>query len=70
MRFTKDATFAELIAQCPECGDVLMEYGLHCIGCHLSPMESIEEGAKAHGLTGAQVDKLIRELNEKLKEKR
>ncbi|MBW2988109.1 disulfide oxidoreductase [Candidatus Woesearchaeota archaeon] len=69
MRINKDMTFAEILSHCPECGEVLFKFGLHCIGCHLSPAETLEQGAKAHGLSDSQVDEMIKELNKKLKDK-
>jgi hybrid cluster-associated redox disulfide protein len=37
-----------------------MKHGLHCVGCHVSAFESIEEGAMAHGI---DVDALVADLN-------
>ena len=62
---TKGMSFAELLKACPGAGEVLFKSGLHRIGCHLSPMESIEEGCRAHGLSESQIDALIKELNKK-----
>ena len=50
---------------------VFSDYGLHCIGCHVAASETIEEGAKAHGLSDEKVNALVADLNEaakKLKE--
>lgn len=60
---TKRTTFIELINEYPEAGAILFSKGLHCIGCHFSNIESIEDGALAHGMNP---DKLVEELNEKL----
>jgi CMP-N-acetylneuraminate monooxygenase len=43
---------------------ILRRYGLYCAGCHHSPSESLAQGARAHGLEGAQIHRLVRELNE------
>ena len=42
---------------------IFLENGLHCIGCHVSMYESIEQGAQAHGLNDQQIDELIVTLN-------
>ncbi|HEX3465951.1 MAG TPA: P-loop NTPase [Candidatus Elarobacter sp.] len=40
----------ELVASFPIAEDVLTEFGLHCAGCGVNKYETIEQGAKAHGL--------------------
>jgi len=62
-------TFGELLKLCPECGESLFKYGLHCIGCHLSTMESLEEGCRGHGIPESEMNQMIKELNEKIKGK-
>lgn len=63
MAIEKTMTFAEVLRASPEAAAVLMRYGLHCIGCHISAFETLEQGAKAHGLTDAQIDAMVAELN-------
>ncbi len=60
MTITKDSTIEEVVNQYPETMIVFMKHGLHCVGCHVSAFESIEEGAMAHGIN---VDALISDLN-------
>ena len=61
---TKDMTFGELIQRFPKAAPVLGRYGLHCIGCHIGIMETIEQGVKAHGMGDDTVVQIIKELNE------
>ncbi len=63
-KISKDMTFGELLKQFPKAGPVLMGYGLHCIGCHIGVSETIEEGARAHGLDDDKIDSMMKELNE------
>ena len=58
-------TFQDVMDKYPNAIDVVMNYGLHCIGCHVSAFETIEQGAKAHGLTKKDIEKMIKEMNEK-----
>jgi len=39
-----------LVAALPVAEDVLTQFGLHCAGCGVNKYETIEQGAKAHGL--------------------
>jgi len=60
---TKDMTFAELFETKPEAMNVLFEAGLHCIGCHMSVYETIEQGCQAHGMNKKQIDEIIKKIN-------
>lgn len=61
---TKDMTIGEVVARYPETAEIMLGYGLHCIGCHVNPYESIEGGAYGHGMSKEMVEKLIAEMNE------
>jgi len=60
MTITKDIKIEEVVKQYPETMMVFMKHGLHCVGCHVSAFESIEDGAMAHGIN---VDALVEDLN-------
>lgn len=44
--------------------DILLNAGMHCLGCPSSQMESIEDAAMVHGFN---VDELVDNLNNYLK---
>jgi hybrid cluster-associated redox disulfide protein len=60
MTITKDIKIEEVVKQYPETMMVFMKHGLHCVGCHVSAFESVEDGALAHGIN---VDALVDDLN-------
>jgi len=60
----KDMTIDGVITLHPEIYDVLMRYGLHCIGCHGSAFETLDQGLSAHGFSEKELDDVIQELNE------
>ncbi len=64
MEVTKVITFGDLLQQKPDAAEVLASYGLHCIGCHIAVFETIEQGAKAHGLTDEKLDEMLKKINE------
>ena len=64
---SKEMTFAEIMGKNPEAGMVLMNKGMHCIGCGMAMMETLEQGALVHGL---DPDKLVKELNGMKKRKK
>ena len=61
----KTMTFAELLKKKPQAMNDLFEAGLHCIGCHMSAYETIEQGCLTHGMTKKEIDELIGRLNKK-----
>ncbi len=44
------SVISDLVAALPIAADVLTQFGLGCSGCGVSKYETIEQGAKAHGL--------------------
>jgi len=65
---TKKDTLGDIISNYPEVAPVLAQAGLHCIGCHVSAYESLEEGCLAHGMTSKEVDYLVKKANEAIME--
>ena len=59
-RITKDMSFTQALMVNPKAAEVFSKYRLGCIGCIASAYETIEQGAKAHGI---DVDSLIKDLN-------
>jgi hybrid cluster-associated redox disulfide protein len=63
-KINKEMTFGEVMKSFPKSVPIMAGYGLHCIGCHISTSETIEEGAQAHGFDSNTLQKLIKDLNE------
>ena len=47
---TKDMTIGEILRANPDVAPVLMEAGMHCLGCPSAQAESLEEAAMVHGM--------------------
>lgn len=62
-KITKDMTLGEIAEKHPKAAEVLLKYGLHCIGCSVAVWETLEQGAAAHGIQGKELEKLLKELN-------
>ena len=60
MEITKDMLIGEIIRKKPESIEILMRFGMGCVGCPSSQMESLEEAAMVHGL---DLDTLMDALN-------
>jgi hybrid cluster-associated redox disulfide protein len=50
IQITPATNISRLVAALPVAEEVLTEFGLHCAGCGVNKYETIEQGAKAHGL--------------------
>ncbi len=64
-QINKETSIEELIESNPEMNDVLYEYGLYCGNCFAASWDTLEEGAKMHGLEDDEIEELIQELNKK-----
>ena len=49
-QITKEMTIGEILRANPEVAPILMEGGLHCLGCPSAQGESLEEAAMVHGM--------------------
>lgn len=56
----KTMLIGELLNKYPEKADILLDAGMHCLGCPASQGESLEEACMVHGI---DVDSLIEKLN-------
>ncbi len=61
--FTKDMPMMEALQADPRAKDVFAAYGMGCIGCMGVSMESIEDGAKMHGIDPNAVVTELNKLN-------
>jgi hybrid cluster-associated redox disulfide protein len=61
VKITKDMTIGEIIRINPKYAEVLMNFGMGCVGCPASQAETLEEAAQVHGL---ELDSLVKALNE------
>ncbi len=63
MKITKDMVIGEIVEKYPDTAEILLKHGLSCLGCMMAMMETLEQGAKSHGI---DLDNLLKELNESL----
>lgn len=48
---SKDMTIGEILRVNPDVAPVLMEIGMHCLGCPSAQGETLEEAAMVHGIS-------------------
>ena len=57
----KQMQIIELLSINPNLKDILLGFGLHCLGCPMSQMESLEDACAVHGI---DVELLLEKVNE------
>ena len=63
-KITEDTLIGELVDNYPAAVEPLMATGVHCIGCGISPVETLGQGLKGHGMTNEQVKAVLKTLND------
>ena len=66
---TKSTTIGDIVQHYPEAVEPLMAAGVHCVGCHVSPYETLEQGLKGHGMSDDAVIAIITKLNQAIQKK-
>lgn len=57
---TKDLTIGEVLRIKENAAQILMRFGMGCVGCPSSQAETIEDASKVHGLN---LEELLEKLN-------
>ncbi|MPM53506.1 hypothetical protein SDC9_100274 [bioreactor metagenome] len=59
---TKDQTIGEVLQLNPNAANILMRFGMGCLGCPSAQVESVEQACEVHGLN---LEEVLSALNEK-----
>ena len=60
-QITKEMTIGEILTTNPDVAPILLEAGMHCLGCPSAQGESLEEAAMVHGM---DIDELMTKIAE------
>lgn len=55
-----------VVSECPLAAEYLADFGLSCTNCFFSDQDTIEIGAKIHGMKDLEIDEMVQEINEQL----
>lgn len=70
MEITKEININELIQGHPEVAEILTGYGLHCVGCHFSAFDTLEDASAIHGIDEEEIEMMVRDVNKILQNER
>ena len=59
MEITKEMTIGEILRTKPEVAPILLNMGMHCLGCPSAQGESFAEAAMVHGM---DIDELMAQI--------
>ena len=72
-KISKDTIIAEILQRYPEKAQALsqqlMNFGIHCVGCGSSTIETLEAGVLGHGYSEDELAVLVQSLNKTVNEK-
>ena len=60
-KITENTTIFEALEINPHAGEILMQYGMHCLGCALAHGETVGEAVGVHG---ADLEEVLAKLND------
>jgi len=60
---TKDMIIADVLKKYPDVAVIMLEYGLHCVGCHANIYDSVEAGSASHGMDAQTIDRMLGDIN-------
>lgn len=66
MKVTKDTLIGDMLVMDRGIAVILMQSGMHCVGCHSSAGETLDEACAVHGM---DTDKVLADINEYLANK-
>ena len=56
-------SIGEVVKLYPQCIEIMLSYGLHCVGCGANTMETLEQGSLGHGMPDDVFAEMLIELN-------
>ncbi len=60
---SKSMIISEVVDIHPDVIPLLIQNGMHCVGCGASMFETLEEGLMGHGMDDREIERVVDELN-------
>ena len=67
-KISGDMTIGEVVRLYPQCIEIMLSYGLHCVGCGANTLESLAQGSIGHGMPDDVFQEMIIVLNKAIVE--
>lgn len=66
---TRTMRVSDILTLLPNSEPLIAQYGLSCFSCSANDSENLEDGCRTHGMPEAEIDDLVTDLNELLKDR-
>lgn len=60
---TRDMTISQVLEIHPKAAQIMQEFGLHCFGCSINVLETLEQGILGHGMQPSILEDMLETLN-------
>jgi hybrid cluster-associated redox disulfide protein len=68
-KLSRGMRVSDILTLLPNAESLLAQYGLSCYSCAANAYETLEDGCRSHGMPEAEIDDLVTDLNELLKDR-
>lgn len=62
-KITAETNIGDLVSMYPGAARLLLDAGVHCIGCHAAHFETLGEGLRNHGKSEEEINDLLDKMN-------
>lgn len=62
-KITGEMVIGDVVAAFPQAAPIMLSHGLHCVGCHANAFDTVEDGARGHGMPDEEILEMIGEIN-------
>ncbi|GIU68162.1 MAG: hypothetical protein KatS3mg001_012 [Candidatus Pacearchaeota archaeon] len=70
MKITPKTPINKIIKSKEEAVEILLSYGLQCVGCRFSDSDLLEDIVKLHGLSEEDLKNIIKDINSVINKKK
>ncbi len=63
---SREMNLGVIAANSLQAADILADWGLHCVGCLANAYDTVEQGARVHGMSDAEIDQMVDQVNKQL----
>ncbi|MDR1559088.1 MAG: DUF1858 domain-containing protein [Clostridiales bacterium] len=65
-KVSKDMIIKDILSVDKGVVPILLQTGMHCLGCPSAQMETLEDAGMVHGMDDAEIDGLVDSINDYL----
>ena len=63
-QISADMTISTILELHPKGAEIMQQFGLHCFGCSINVLETLEQGILGHGMPQSTLNELLDALND------